>query len=304
MKNILVLHHSQTGQLTNILDSVLTDLTNDPEIKIHKASINLKKNFSYPWSGSEFMDAFPEAHLEIPFPVESAGLTPGLKYDLIILGWQPWFLSTSIPVSSFLQSEEAKKLFDNTPVLSVCGCRNMWISGFEKLRKRLKSLNSKVVGNIVLRDWNNNLVSVVTVIGWLMYGQKNNFLKIFPRAGVSDKEILNASRFGKTIAAAVKNNELSQLNERLLSQESVKIADDLMQMELRASQLFYKWATFVIKKGKMGDKSRSVRVKAFEIYLYLVIFLVSPLASGIFKITGALFKGTLKKKKDYYLYPI
>lgn len=304
MKNILVLQYSQTGQLTKILDSILTDLIKDPEIKIHKAFIHLEKDFSYPWSGSEFMDAFPESHLEIPLPVKALDIDTSIKYDLILLGWQPWFLSVSIPISSFLQSAPAKLLFKDSLVVTVCGCRNMWLSGFDKLRVRLKSLDCKHVGNIVLRDRNNNLISVVTVVGWLMYGKKQNFLKIFPEAGISEHDIKDASRFGTTILNSLKSGNFDSLNAKLLTQNSVEIATDLMQMELRASQLFYKWANFVIKKGKMGDSSRKTRVKAFEIYLYAVIFLVSPLASGIFKITSPLLKSKIKKKKEYYLNPV
>ena len=56
------------------------------------------------------------------------------KYDLIVFGHQVWYLSPSIPINSFLQNNISKKLFENTPVVTVIGCRNMWIMAQEKIK--------------------------------------------------------------------------------------------------------------------------------------------------------------------------
>ncbi|WP_233267327.1 hypothetical protein [Paraglaciecola sp. L3A3] len=57
---------------------------------------------------------------------------------MIILTYQVWFLSPSIPIASFLQSEPAKKLFKDTPVVTIIGCRGMWLMAQEKVKTLLK----------------------------------------------------------------------------------------------------------------------------------------------------------------------
>ncbi|ULT44347.1 hypothetical protein KRR40_13935 [Niabella defluvii] len=48
------------------------------------------------------------------------------------MGWQPWNLSPSIPFNSILQDEKFKNLIKGTPVITISGCRNMWINAQEK----------------------------------------------------------------------------------------------------------------------------------------------------------------------------
>jgi hypothetical protein len=74
--------------------------------------------------------------------------TPKGTFDLIILGYQPWFLSPSIPMNSFLQSKYAE-LLRNHKVLTIIGSRNMWLNAQEKMKERLLELDAQLVGNIV-----------------------------------------------------------------------------------------------------------------------------------------------------------
>ena len=55
----------------------------------------------------------------------------------------------------------------------------MWIMAQEKMKKKLKSLNANLVGNIVLADRHINHVSVITIAQWMFSGKKERFLGIF-----------------------------------------------------------------------------------------------------------------------------
>ena len=160
MKNVLVIHYSQSGQLTEILDNLTLPFTSDDEINITHYIIEMEK--------SAFFNAFPESFLQIPAAIKPpSNAILEKQYDLIILGYQVWYLSPSIPVNSFLKSAFAKQIFKNTPVITVIGARNMWVKAQEKMKVLLTDVGANLVGNIALVDRNINHVSVVTIVHWM-----------------------------------------------------------------------------------------------------------------------------------------
>jgi hypothetical protein len=62
------------------------------------------------------------------------------KYDLILFGYQVWYLTPSIPIISFLKSGYAENILKDTPVVTISGTRNMWMLSQEKLKVYLRDL--------------------------------------------------------------------------------------------------------------------------------------------------------------------
>lgn len=99
-KKVLVLYYSQTGQLAEIVRNFITPFE-QAGVDVEKIHIKPKNDFDFPWSGKGFFEAMPESVLGIPVELEEFKLNEP-KYDLVIFGYQPWFLSPSIPASSIL----------------------------------------------------------------------------------------------------------------------------------------------------------------------------------------------------------
>jgi len=279
VKKILVIYYSQTGQLKNILNSILLPFINNPSFTIHFEEIKPKREFSFPWKILNFFDAFPESVLESPIEIEPISFNTDEDYDLIILGYQPWYLSPSLPVTSFLQTEECKKVFNNRNIVTVIGCRNMWLMSQEKIKKRILNIGGKLVGNIALCDKTKNLISVVTISYWMFRGKKQRFIKFFPQPGISDKEIDNASTFGTIVLEHLINSNFENLQKQLIEKNAVKIYSDLMFIEKKAIRLFYLWAKFITNYSNYGSKKRSFFLSLFIIYLFTALYIISPFFS-------------------------
>lgn len=190
MKNVLVIYYSQSGQLQSIARKIAQPLLNSDEINVVFHEIQLEKPFPFPWDKTSFFDAFPESFLQIPTalkPVPEEIMKT--KFDLILLNYQVWYLTPSIPVNSFLKSEQAKQLLKNTSVVTINGSRNMWVMAQEKVKALLKQNEASLKGNIALVDRVGNLISVITIVKWMFSGVKKKYLGIFPLPGVSDKDI-------------------------------------------------------------------------------------------------------------------
>src|SRR3989338_11625536 len=212
MKKIAVLYYSQTGQTLDLIKSVLSKIP--PSVQVDYYPIEPKKPYPFPWSKDEFLSVMPECVLEKPTfalkPLESKGPS----YDLIVLGYQPWFLSISAPVLSFLKSPLAQDLFKDTPVLSLITCRNMWARAHDSMIKLLTELKAKPCGVITLDDDHSNIVSFITIMRWMLFGKKKGGI-ILPDAGVGDKEIEKAERFGALISDHLEKGSLGELERSL-----------------------------------------------------------------------------------------
>lgn len=297
MKEVLVIYYSQTGQLTDILKNIVAPLL-DEKVSITYCEIAPKNKFPFPWTETEFYDAFPETFLQIPTPLEAIP-TEILqkKYDLMILGYTTWYLSPSIPINSFLKSAEAKALLANTPVVTISASRNMWIMAQEKVKKLLVANHAKLVGNIALADRSPNHISVITIVHWMMGGKKTRFLGIFPKPGVSENDIEAASRFGIPIKNALLKNEYATLQKNLLEVGAIKIDPSLIATDKRGNVVFGKWANHLIKKE---GKERKKWLVFFKYYLLFAIWVIAPIVFIVFLLTYLPMYRKIQRDKAYY----
>jgi hypothetical protein len=297
MKNVLVIYYSQSGQLESIAQNIAKPFLNSEEIQVTFHEIQLEKPFPFPWDKTSFFDAFPESFLQIPTalkPVPEEILNT--KYDLILFHYQVWYLSPSIPINSFLKSDSAKKILNNTPVITISGSRNMWIMAQEKIRVLLQEANAKLVGNVALVDRVGNLISVITIVEWMFSGVKKKYLGIFPLPGVSDKDIQESDKFGEVILSDFNQNTLDELQPKLVAIGGVKISPYLVTVDKTANKIFNKWSNLIYK----NQKNRKKLLKLFYVYLFLAIWLISPIVYILHLITYPIKLKKIKKETQYY----
>ena len=281
MKRILVVYYTQSGQLKEIIDSVLSPLT---EVTIDFLPIDTAEPFPFPWTDEAFFGAFPESYLQIPQPLKPFELVH-TDYDLVILGYQVWYLSPSIPFNSFLQSEAGKQLLQGKPVITVSGTRNMWVMAQQKVKKLLTDCGAHLVGNIALTDRHHNHISVITIVQWLFSGDKNKrYLGVFPKAGVADKDIQGASVYGTLIAPHLQTGDYTGLQQAIVAHGGVHYKRFLLSAEKKGNRLFGIWAKMIY-----GSKKRKFLLKCFRIYLYIAIWVLMPIVWLLYWLTYPLF---------------
>jgi len=300
MKEVLVVYYSQTGQLLEILKNIISTIQ-DENVRITYHQIKPEKEYEFPWKAEHFYDAFPESFLQIPCALKEVNAEVLIKkYDLVILGYSVWYLTPSIPVNSFLKSEEAKKLLNNTAVVTVIGCRNMWIQAQEKVKRLLSNFNATLVGNIAMVDRHINHISVLTIVHWMLGGKKTRMLGIFPKPGVSDRDIEESCKFGAPIKNALVTNDFSELQNNLLEFGAVKIKPFLAVTDKRGNVLFSKWASLIIKKGGVGDPERRKWLVLFKYYLLFAIWVMAPIVFIVFLISYPFILNKINREKAYF----
>ncbi|MCF1421075.1 dialkylrecorsinol condensing enzyme DarA [Mangrovimonas futianensis] len=301
MKHVLVIHFSQSGQLTEIVNNVVTDLKNHDQVQIDYHQIEMEDPFPFPWSREAFYGAFPDTYSQKPRAVKPVSETIlNTSYDLIILGYQIWYLTPSLPTISFLATDDAKKLFKNTPVVTVIGCRNLWMMAQEKMKVHFTSLKAQLVGNIALVDHHLNHISVITIAQWMFSGEKKKYLGIFPKPGVQQKDIDHSVRFSKTILNHLLSGDFSNLQPSLLKQGAVSLKSFLILTDQKGNKIFSKWSQIILRNSKENTSKRRLLVKMFSIYLLFAIWVISPIVFILFLLTYLPLQKRYSKQKSYY----
>ncbi|SHH83160.1 hypothetical protein SAMN05421866_3936 [Chryseobacterium oranimense] len=295
-KNILIIYYSQTGQLEDIVKNVARPFeARKEEYDVTYYNIRLKEDFPFPWPGDVFFNTFPESYLQIPreiFPPSDEILNK--KYDLILFGYQVWYLTPSIPIISFLKSGFAEKIMKDTDVVTISGTRNMWMLSQEKLKVYLKNLGAKLVGNIALVDRHDNYTSVLTILRWLTTGQKEKS-GMLPAAGISDEEIAGSVKYGNIIEKHFSSGNLSGLQPDLVKNGAVEIRPFLVRVEKVGNKIFTVWSNLIIKK----KEKRPLLIKFFKVYLMAAIWIISPVVLVLHLLTTPIFWFKRQKQKTY-----
>lgn len=274
-KKILIIGYSQTGQLSQVLDAIELPLKNRVSIKVDRRIIVPAKAYRFPWSFLQFFDVFPECiYLD---PPKNRALVLDSYYDLVVLGYQPWFLSPSLPTTAFLKSDEACRVLKNTPVISVIACRNMWTQAQLKLIKMLDKVGARLIDNVVLTDQGSSLSTFITTPRWLLTGKKSAFWG-FSQAGVSAQDIKQACRFGKAIVKALESNDKLINKPILQGLMAVKADAGLIQSEKIGQRSFYIWGRILRLFGPHGSWKRKPILLFYIVFLIIMIISVVPLS--------------------------
>ncbi len=300
MKKVLVLYYSQSGQLKSVMDKIVAPLIQCGHVQCDYRNIEPQTPYPYPWPFYAFFNVFPEAVFLDGCPVEQVDADK--EYDLIILGYTSWFLSPSIPVTGFLQSEQAKQLFKGKPVVTVIACRDMWLIAQEKMKSLLTDLGAHLIDNVVLTDQGKSLYSFVTTPRWLLTGKKDAFW-FFPRAGVHKNEITATSRFGDRLCNALQNDEERSNLPLLRNMAAVSVNGKLIATEQIAHRSFLIWSKLIKKAGPQGSRGRNIVITIYAFFLLTLILTVVPLNMLIRKLISPFRKKALDKAVSYYEQP-
>ena len=105
-KKVLAIYYSQSGQLGEIIDNFTAPIE-AAGATVEKVRVRLVNEPNFPWTGDTFFSVMPNCQLDVPAELQPFELKEK-KYDLVVLGYQAWFLSPSIPFNSLMQNEELK----------------------------------------------------------------------------------------------------------------------------------------------------------------------------------------------------
>ncbi|MDH5368673.1 MAG: dialkylresorcinol condensing enzyme [Gammaproteobacteria bacterium] len=301
-KKVLIVQYSQSGQLTDVVNSVTAPLAASDAIKLHTLTLNPEKPYPFPWPVLDFFNIFPECVYLDPPALKPLDIEANQKFDLVIIAYQVWFLSPSMPVTAFLKSAEGKHLLQDTPVVTLIGCRNMWVMAQQAVKKLLTEAGAHLIDNIVLTDQGSTLTSFITTPRWVLTGRKDSFWG-FPPAGIAASEIQAAKRFGNAIRDALAKNIEKEGQPLLSGLGAANVDISLVQSEKAGYRSFLVWGKLLRAIGKPSNTLRKLILILYIIFLVTLILTVVPVTMILQKIMRPLFKKKFQELKEHYELP-
>ncbi|WP_454256391.1 dialkylrecorsinol condensing enzyme [Pseudomonas sp. Marseille-Q8238] len=302
MRQVLVVHYSQTGQLNRLVQSVCAPLLQRDDIHVDFLALEPAQPYPFPWPFLSFFRIFPETVLMRPQPLLPLAVDADKRYDLVILAYQVWFLSPSLPVTSFLASAEAKRLLRDTPVVTLIGCRNMWLMAQEKIKVQLHALGARLIDNIALTDACGTAASFLATPLWLFTGRQKPYSWV-PRAGIADAEIAAASRFGEAMAHRLSADDLPLELPMLSGLGAVRIDEKLIASEKVGNRSFKVWSRLLTALGPQQSRRRAAGLVVYIVFLICLIITVVPISALLKRLLAPFFKARIQREKAYFAGP-
>ena len=294
MFKVLVIHYSQSGQLTEVARSMIAPLEQCDDVEVTWQELRPVRPYPFPWPLIEFFDTFPECVYGDAPPNQPLDIPPGTDFDLVVIAYQVWFLSPSLPVTTFLQSEQAKRLLGGKPVITLIGCRNMWLSAQDRMKSMLTHVGARLVDNVVLVDQGPAWATFITTPRWVLTGKRNGFWGIFPPAGISPEDIAGASRFGHALLTAMPDIARGEPGPFLSGLKAVTVSPALIVPEKLGYRSFRIWGRLLRSLGKHGQPVRRAVLVFYIAFLVTLILTVVPLG-GIIR---AALKPIMRRKLE------
>jgi hypothetical protein len=304
MKRVLVVWYSQSGQLRDIVESIAEPLAQSAEIELTMAQIRPVRPYPFPWPFWRFFDTFPECIYADPDPIQPLDIPLDAEYDLIILAYQVWFISPSLPTLAFLQSEQAKRLLNNKAVITVIGCRNMWLMAQERMKELLNQAGARLIDNVALAERTHGAISVITTPWWLLSGNRGPYLNgLLPRAGVWESDIKAASRFGKAIALQLPYRDNEDKRPLLFGLGAVTVHPGLISSELIVRRSFRLWGALLRACGKPGMKLRRLVLGFYILFLIAMLLTIVPVVFVLKTLLSPVTRARIARQRENFAAP-
>lgn len=307
MKKVLVVSYTQSGQLSAITHALLGPLLKPLQregIEVTEALLRPSSPFPFPWPFWRFFNTFPETVYGDTAPIEPLDIADDAEFDLIILAYQVWFLSPSLPVQAFLQSPQAKRLLRNKPVITVIGCRNMWLMAQERTKQYLQELGAHLIDNVVLTDRAHVAATFISTPVWMLTGNRGPFLGgTIPAAGVAAEDIANMARFGHAIAAQLPTRASDDTTPMLTGLGAVAINPRMIASEKIALRSFRIWGKLLRTLGDQQSLQRKCVLFFYVIFLVTLILTVVPISAVIKRLLTPLTRERVRLQRNYFAAP-
>jgi menaquinone-dependent protoporphyrinogen IX oxidase len=205
---VLLVYYTYTQQ-TRLLTEAMEGVFRDRGCDVHTAAVELTDK-RYAKRFGEFPMPHPFLELVLMIPPELRRATAEIRipdevkgdYDLVLIGSPTWWLSTSVPVRSFLKSEEAARLLDRTRFAVYVTCRRYWGHNARTVKKLGRKHGGDYADTIHFQYQGGQIRSLLSLLSYMGTGEyRKRFLGVkIPPTNLQPHHLDEARTFAGTLA--------------------------------------------------------------------------------------------------------
>jgi hypothetical protein len=124
------------------------------------------------------------------------------EYDLVCIGSPTWWLSTNVPVRSFLESETADRVLKGKKFAAAVACRRYWKHNLKTVRRLGTKRGGVYVDGIGFRYQGGQVHSLLSLLSYLGSGEyREKYLGVkIPPTNIQDYHLEQARAFANRLA--------------------------------------------------------------------------------------------------------
>lgn len=205
---ILLLYYSYTGQARKVLEAA-GEVFRERGCDVTTAGIEFTdQRYAEKFSRFPMHRVWPDMLSVLPAQIrgETGEIrTPDAvrdqQYDLICIGSPTWWRTASMPIRSFLQSDEAQKLLSDTPFAVFAVCRRYWRENLDAVRALAEKQGGRYLDGMHCAYPGGQVASMLSLTSYLGSGEyRDRYLGVpIPSTNVQPEHLDEARRFAHTL---------------------------------------------------------------------------------------------------------
>ena len=208
--SVLFVYFTYTGQTQKLVDT-MAEVLESRGCDVTKAAIEFtdpryEKRFQHFPMKRPFLEVVAMIPAELRRRPATIGIPAAVSegtYDFVIVGAPTWWLSTDVPMRSFLESSTASKLLNGKPFTAAVTCRRYWKHNMKSVRRLGAKQGGTYTEGIHFRYQGGQVRSLLALLSFLgtgEYREKYHGVKI-PPTNLQDYHLEEARRFAGDVAA-------------------------------------------------------------------------------------------------------
>ena len=206
---VLLVYYTYTGQSLRVLEAA-GEVFRERGCEVHKAEIEFTdQRYAERFSRFPMRRVWPDM-LSV-LRAQKRGATGEIRtpdtvrngdYDLICIGSPTWWQTVSMPMRSFLKSDEARKLLDGKLFVVFVVCRQYWKENFTAVRELAEQQGGRYVDGIHFTYPGGPLRSILSLTSFLGSGEyRDRYLGVrIPATNVQPEQLEQTRKFAAGLA--------------------------------------------------------------------------------------------------------
>jgi hypothetical protein len=214
--SVLFVYFTYTNQTRRVMDA-MAEVLRGRDIDVTLAAIEFTdaryagrfKEFPMPHPFRELVGMIPaESPRRRPAKIAIPDVVTAREYDLVCIGSPTWWLSTDVPIRSFLQSDIATRVLGGNPFAVAVCCRRYWRHNLKTVRRLGIKHGGAFAGGIHFRYQGGQVRSLLSLLSYLGSGEyRERYLGIkIPPTNIQDNHLQAAREFAGELASLLAEN--------------------------------------------------------------------------------------------------
>lgn len=206
---VLLLYYTYTGQSLKVLEAA-AEVFRERGCEVERAEIEFTdQRYAKRFSSFPMRHVWPD--MMSVLSAQKRGETGEIRtpdtvrngeYDLICIGSPTWWQTVSMPLRSFLKSDEARKLFSGKPFAVFVVCRQYWRENLAAVRELAERQGGQFVDEVHFTYPGDPLRSMLSLTSYLGSGQyREKYLGVrIPSTNVQPEQLEHTRKFAAGLA--------------------------------------------------------------------------------------------------------